>query len=501
MVLTEIIIWRAVNYIEDDDFKIYKHLRTQDFSAQFTMHRQALGNLSDAYYESAINTPFISKLMHDALHAKNRTQRELQREKLLQKLSPLYARMKEKGVRQLHFHLPNSISFLRFHRPKKFGDSLVGVRESLEYVNRYKKPVSCFEEGRIFNGFRNVYPIFYKKEFVGTVEVSYSFKALQQNMLRVETTSAYIFLMRSKIVEHKVFQSEKRNYKPSEFKGFSYDIGTINENKLFAVKTIVTINKDLSNRVKERMSQNKPFSIFVHSSDLQQHRKVIVTFIPVVNLNKKDVAYVIAYKKSPFIDRIEHKYAWIFFILTLLNIVVFIGIGFLFYNEKKEHDMMEYVALHDQLTGIYNRHGMYPIVENKFKEIKRYKEHLSGIFFDIDFFKKINDTYGHELGDYVLVTIVKIVKESIRESDIFVRWGGEEFIIFLPETSEDEAVEVAEKLRQKIESYNFRDMQKVTCSFGVSEVQKDETLEEFINRIDALLYKAKESGRNRVASE
>ena len=152
----------------------------------------------------------------------------------------------------------------------------------------------------------------------------------------------------------------------------------------------------------------------------------------------------------------------------------------------------------DQLTGIYNRHKMENIFENEFNRVKRYEEPLSLIMFDIDHFKKVNDNYGHDVGDLVLKEIVKVVNSNIRNVDVFARWGGEEFIIMCPETDLDSAVNLSEKLRKTIEEISFKEAGKVTVSFGVTSYKSKELKKEFIKRADVALYKAKNSGRNKV---
>ena len=127
---------------------------------------------------------------------------------------------------------------------------------------------------------------------------------------------------------------------------------------------------------------------------------------------------------------------------------------------------------------------------------------------DIDFFKKVNDNYGHAVGDCVLKTIAKTIKKELREEDIASRYGGEEFIFLLPHTKLDEALVVAERLRKKVEKkkinveeYNIKDVKEisVTISIGVSEYNKnDKTPEALYKNADSALYKAKEGGRNRV---
>ena len=118
--------------------------------------------------------------------------------------------------------------------------------------------------------------------------------------------------------------------------------------------------------------------------------------------------------------------------------------------------------------------------------------------FDIDHFKKVNDTYGHAVGDYVLKTLSQIAKKNIREIDYLIRWGGEEFIVIALDTKLRGAEVLAEKIRKAIEDYNFEKVGRVTVSFGVTQFTQDDTEDSFMKRADDALYQAKEKGRNRV---
>lgn len=151
-------------------------------------------------------------------------------------------------------------------------------------------------------------------------------------------------------------------------------------------------------------------------------------------------------------------------------------------------------AHYDNLTGIYNRNKIDSV-----KELLKISTSISFVLFDIDKFKPINDTYGHQKGDCALREIATLVGHSIRESDIFIRWGGEEFLVVLPGCKMERAKEIAEELRVLIESATICDLPTITCSFGIGSMNgKNDSFEAILGRADAALYVAKEGGRNRV---
>ena len=155
----------------------------------------------------------------------------------------------------------------------------------------------------------------------------------------------------------------------------------------------------------------------------------------------------------------------------------------------------------DPLTGAYNRAKFDDELDKCQAYSKRYQSPLSLIIFDFDDFKDINDTYGHLVGDQVIIETSAFIKETVRETDIFARWGGEEFVILLPNTELDAAVELAERLRQDIENLKFEKTNRITCSFGVVRLTAEDHAESFLDRADKLLYQAKNSGKNSVKVE
>lgn len=156
------------------------------------------------------------------------------------------------------------------------------------------------------------------------------------------------------------------------------------------------------------------------------------------------------------------------------------------------------LASTDPLTGLYNRRSLGEFLAAEMIRVTRYPSPMSLIIFDIDHFKSINDLFGHDVGDDVLRDIAKVIQCNIRKTDIFARWGGEEFIILSPETTGDHAENLAEKLRNAVENYDFALPKKITVSFGVAEYISGETSEQMIKRADKAMYQAKENGRNRV---
>ena len=160
--------------------------------------------------------------------------------------------------------------------------------------------------------------------------------------------------------------------------------------------------------------------------------------------------------------------------------------------------LLEKQATTDGLTGIYNRIKFNDVLTNEIARAERYDSVLTLILLDIDHFKSINDSYGHSAGDQVLKRLAQLVSSSIRETDTFARWGGEEFVLSAPGIISSEATQFVDRIRQKIEECDFQIPPRVTASFGVSFLHQGDTVSTLTNRADVALYRAKERGRNRV---
>jgi len=191
----------------------------------------------------------------------------------------------------------------------------------------------------------------------------------------------------------------------------------------------------------------------------------------------------------------------------VISITVFVSISLIFPamvgfrlidSRKKLTDEIKRLSEQDYLTGLFNRRMIHEIIEHEILRSRRYKSTFAVILMDIDNFKMTNDTFGHNAGDRLLVEISGIIRRTIRESDTAGRWGGEEFLVFCPETDIDGAISLAEKLRVNIEATDFHDIGDKTASFGVARIEQGDNVNALVSRADAGLYSAKSSGKNRV---
>jgi len=171
--------------------------------------------------------------------------------------------------------------------------------------------------------------------------------------------------------------------------------------------------------------------------------------------------------------------------------------------EAKYHEEIYRMTIVDGLTQIHNKRYLYEALEREVMRARRHERPLSVLMFDIDFFKRINDQYGHLAGDYVLRELARVVQERIRRDEVFARYGGEEFAIVLPETPLDGCGALAEQLRSRVAEHPFvfqGERIPTTISVGCALLEDDKTATELIQRADEKLYEAKRGGRNRVCA-
>ncbi|OYP35126.1 hypothetical protein CG709_06170, partial [Lachnotalea glycerini] len=169
-------------------------------------------------------------------------------------------------------------------------------------------------------------------------------------------------------------------------------------------------------------------------------------------------------------------------------------------SEKLNIQELELEAKTDKLTGLYNRNYFDKVILPQVYEYEQDRKNISLFMLDIDHFKNINDTLGHNVGDILLSELANIITSSVRKQDCIIRWGGEEFIIVMFETNIYDAAVLAEKTREIIENYDFEYVKHITVSIGVTEKCISDTNESCVKKADEAMYRAKSDGRNRMAA-
>lgn len=198
--------------LEELQLTAQTHAQEVAWQAVITAHRTAM----QAYFDSYLMQPEVLSMLQAALVG-NLEQQNRERVKLYRKLFPVYEMLRQRDVRQLHFHTPDSKSFLRFHAPHNSGDSLVASRPSVVAVNRTLKPVVGFETGRVVIGFRNVFPILWHGKHLGSVELSQPFEGVRKGLHNLDPSKEYLLLLKADVVLPKLLDEHKRLYARSVF--------------------------------------------------------------------------------------------------------------------------------------------------------------------------------------------------------------------------------------------------------------------------------------------
>jgi diguanylate cyclase (GGDEF)-like protein len=618
-VLTATLFFMLVGQMLSD--RIEEHLDAEKELATSTYRSivQGYKSQADIIYYNRLNVPGVIDLFRRASSAPEAERAEI-RKKLYDFLFPVYRNISLYHLKQMHFHFKNNDSFLRFHRPERFGDNLTGVRDTVAYVNKTHKPITGFEEGRIFNGYRFVYPLFDDTDYLGSVEISISMQTILE-AIRQSIDVDVDFIILAKTVKSKVFKEEQKYYVPSKrFPAYMH------EKTMAALSNPATealIGKYIRSHgpLDKTLAKGDAFSFYASDGEVIHE----ISFVPIVNaVSKKTVAYIILDRTHDgigfmldqfrlFMLTVAALLALLFYLLyragvqrnvtemdkqqfqSLIdlqkNIVILTDSERLqfanrFFYETFKYDSLEqflqkhncicdlfirddryfhlgkvpegmkwlkmlittpatkrivkmldgggkprvytvavnpladarYIvsftdisltisdqaelerrASRDKLTGAYNR-GFLDADFYRICHAAKVQQKLLGVIMvDLDHFKRVNDTYGHNRGDEVLKTFVGIIRQTIRQEDLIVRWGGEEFLLMMMVDSLESVAAIAENVRERIETAAFEAVGQITASFGLTLYHEGESLTATVERTDKALYQAKAAGRNTVA--
>ncbi len=470
----------------------FKDQKIKHLQETYQLTAKTHGKATDAVFYSLIQNDKILSLFARASGA-GEPERTRIRKKLLSRLQAPYNVLHDTlQVRQLHFHLPDNTSFLRFHRPDKYGDDLTKIRESVRLANSTKRFVSGFEEGKIFNGFRYVYPLFYENSHIGSVEISLPFGSMKQ-MLNSVYNVRYDFIIKGSVVHKKVFDDEMDNYRIAPY----YPGYMIETHGQPATEDIGFMRRAMKENVKGRLDQENSFVMDRFCTKSQ--KQCIATFLSIKNMKNEHTAYLIAMEESDAITILKDRFVFQALLLSFIFAVLPVG-AYLLYLIKTRKAIRK-KARTDYLTGALNRHGCGERLNALLQGCHDEDKGFGVILFDIDYFKKINDTYGHDVGDLVLKELIDLVHERIRNTDILCRWGGEEFLLLLPGADYKATGIIADKLCKRVKNHNFTAIDSLTVSMGYTQAITADDKDSAVKRADEGLYAAKEGGRDRCVGK
>ena len=472
---------------------LYLEAELKNFHSKMNSILATYEVFSKYVFEESINKQEILALMNRANFG-SEEEVETERINLYKKLNSSYKNIIKYNFRQLHFHLANGDSFLRFHSPDKFGDNLISARDGIRKIVEEKKFIKGFEEGRIYNGYRFIYPIYYENKYVGSVEISVSMSTLVEIITDLYKEFDIFFIIDGDIVKNIVFDDMQSNYEKNEvFPNYYFDKEvkeiSLRKSHYFTDKKLEEFF--IASDIEEKLKSKENFSIIKKIEDVYY----LAQFISIKNINNMPVAYMISLSRTNHYKDIFSKYLLIFFLIVLIVFISIISI----YVYIRDKNRLKILSHTDYLTKVFNRVRFMEMASYELDRAERYGSTFSIVMIDIDYFKKVNDNYGHNLGDEVLVELCKLIIKNLRKSDLFARWGGEEFVCLLPDTDAHGALTLAENLRKKVEEKKFYHIGNISISLGVYQMSpRDVFVGDIIEKADRALYKSKNSGRNKV---
>jgi len=409
-------------------------------------------------------------------------------------------------VRQLHFHFgPGSTSFLRVHRPEKFGDNMDTVRYTVVDVNTHLHPVRGFETGRVYSGIRGVVPVFATIEtgetvHVGALEAGTSFT----NMLEIlsnELDSDLAILLHKAHVEANMWPDFIRDhFSKTQIAGDFFLESFTEANVKPFLETPEVL--DLLDGGAGHALVTKQGTWQVCAFSLRDYRGATRHELP-------DAGVVVVWKDASekwalFRKGLITNIVYSIFALFAVEGILVIGWN---YSQRRlqwiidtQTDELQRLATIDSLTKAFNHGHIEKLLRDELERAQRYNTTFSVIMFDVDHFKMVNDTHGHVVGDEVLSGIANRVHGLVRQSDRLGRWGGEEFLLVATQSALDDAFQLAERLRDVVAATPFGTAGTVTISLGVTQHKPGDDSSTLITRADQALYQAKHDGRNRTVS-
>ncbi|MBP5858370.1 diguanylate cyclase [Marivibrio halodurans] len=436
------------------------------------------------------------------------------RRELFERIGPSWQRVQDRfDVRQLHFHLgPGSTSFLRVHRPDKFGDTMHDVRHTIVDTNAEKSPRVGFETGRVYSGLRGVVPVYAtdpdsgEHVHAGALEVGTSFSNIIKILDERLGQGVGILLSMDHIESAMWPDFVKERFGEGE-PGCDCAIEAQSREGLRPILAkMPELGLDFRDEDTNIVETDETIHVVTHFPlrDYKGMREPDREAVGAVVFWRDATERITAHRRAALFNIVYGIVGFLF-----VELLLFMAFRFaterlerIVANQTKDLEgkarQLQELSITDRLTGLFNRLKLDSAFADELERRKRYHNALSVILFDVDHFKRVNDIHGHQAGDRVLSDIATLLRTSVRQVDIPGRWGGEEFLVICPETTLEGAMVLAEKLRGAIAAHDFGEIGQVTSSFGVACHDVDESEDSLLARADRALYRAKEDGRNRV---
>lgn len=349
------IAYVAVSFEKASKIDQYLDKKTKDFLILYETNYDEFRQSANLIYDTLINKDPVINIFKELKKSPDKITKDMLRKELFLLLKEDYRYLKSIRVKQLHFHLPNNESFIRFHKISKYGDNLTGIRETVMYTNKHSKRIDGFEEGRVYSGYRFLYPIINKetKEHLGSVEVSFDATAFSASFMEHFKVIAN-FHIKEDIVLDKVWSDERKiSYAPSRFPGYYVEIRSREEINNFIEKYHLPMNLRCSDEIVSHLEKfivgNRAKSLYDDNIDQ------IITTVPVSNpITKEVVAFFSIKSSSQYIKNKEKNAMAIFLIIGFLLTIIFYYIYKEIINQEIMNDVLEQnISQKDEIISKY----------------------------------------------------------------------------------------------------------------------------------------------------
>ncbi len=480
--------------ISDRKYELNKH-----YAHQINTIVSNYGVAAQIYFDEAVNNnERVIELIAAANHA-NDPEKKIFREELYDLLKNTYQNASENNFRQFHFHLEDCTSFLRFHKPELFGDNLEGVRDTVCNTRNSHTSTFDFEEGKIYNGYRFVFPLFKNNEYIGSMEVSTSPLVITESVEEAYDSSGLFMISKSLSDEKVMADLINTNYLESDISSNYYYDKEVYEQLLGSENQaennfILRINDVIKEDIENDLEKEEDFVINTEVDNLPYS----VAFLAVDNFKGEHAGYFVFYDRDRETPILIRSF-WINICLASVLWLALISIRMVIYRSEKN---IFKLSVTDNLTGLLNRRGFFMSAKVLYENSQR----LDGLwicFMDVDKLKTINDSYGHEEGDEAIIAVAEILKNTFRKSDVIGRIGGDEFAVCGFYAAKSDELFIT-RMDKNLESFNKTSSNPYTLSVSKGclmkrEDMKDATLAEIIAEADRRMYASKANRRKNAS--
>lgn len=494
VVLTCLILW--INY--QNRLERLEHETLERLSSAVEATTDVYGRLVEMMFDESVHRPEIRELFSRAQQARDPLELAFWRGTIRNRLEPVFDRFAYYQVRLLNLILPDGTVFLRMHTPDLYGDNVLSYSRLQEIALKTRSPVRGFQVGRTQCVYRYSFPVFFGSQFLGSAEYGLTSLAFAEQ-LQKQFPGHYSLLLRREAAAPMNGKARSLLFTESGYsKGFyEQDSASAAQKLQEAVDpSLISLLKKRAAGIlasaPSRLSGGEAFALFLSQSG----KFYTLSFLPVKDAGGTFMGYITAIHENPAAKEIRELYV----LFASLLLLFFLASALLLHSFLKSHFQLVEKALFDSLTGALKKSEFASIAEIEVSRARRYRIPLSVIMFDLDGFKSVNDEYGHLKGDEVLKALGQSILNSIRKADCFFRWGGDEFLLVLPNTGKEGARKLAEKLRKLASQLEVEPIQGITLSLGIAQLEEgDPDLGIVLKRADEALYRAKKQGKNRVS--